>query len=174
MAKKYVNPIKEKFYKQYGHKFGTRENFEQNWKENIRSYVGKFGFGRTKEKLSQQVSLIMREQLLAQEGRYGNKNLFNRIEDIRNKNAKEILDAEKEIYSERTEKFREKYGEEVIYSVFDENNNPIDITLNDLYNDYLNGKFSQEQMNNVIETIKQTSTEYLRGEQYDTKSKYIS
>ena len=159
---KYINPIKEKFYKQYGHKYGTRENFEQNWKQYIRAYVGKFGFGRTKEKLSNQVSLIMREQILAQEGRYGNKNLFKRIENIETKSATEILNAEKEIYEERTENFREKYGEEILWQNGDDKS-----TVNDLFEKYKNGEISQNQMNDIIETVKKTSPEYLSTENYN-------
>ena len=95
MAKKYINPVKEKLWNQYGHKFSDREMFNEIWKNTRYGIVGKFGFGRTKENLSQQIALIMREDLLQE--RFKEKSLFYRITDLKSTSAKDILKIEKEI-----------------------------------------------------------------------------
>lgn len=171
MAKKYYNPIKETLYEQYGHKFSDREQFNIIWKETMYGLVGKFGFGRTKEKLSQQVAMIMREDLL--KTKYGEKSLFFKISDLKSASAKDILKIEKEIYDERTAEFRRKYGDEVFYTEIDENQNERNITLNDMYEKFLKGEISQDTMNDIIEMIKQTSKEYNAQEKYDSVNAFF-
>lgn len=166
MAKKYINPIKEKLWSQYGHKFSDREMFNEVWKNTRYGIVGKFGFGRTKEKLSQQIALIMREDLLQE--RFKEKSLFYKITDLKSTSASDILKIEKDIYTERTEEFRAKYGEEIFYT-----ENGKDITLNDMFEKYLNGDISQEDMNNIIEMVKQVSKEYNAQEKYESVKNYF-
>ena len=171
MAKKYYNPIKEKLYEQYGHKFSGREQFNEIWKETMYGIVGKFGFGRTKEKLSQQTALIMREDLLKE--RFQEKSLFYRISNLKEASAKDILKIERDIYLERTEVFRNTYGSEIFYSETLSDGTINNITLEDMFQKFENGEISQEQMNNIIEMIKQVSKEYNAQEKYERVENYF-
>lgn len=171
MAKKYINPIKEKLYEQYGHKFSGREQFNEIWKQTLYGIVGKFGFGRTKEKLSQQTALIMREDLLKE--KYQEKSLFYRIGNLKEASAKDILKIERDIYLERTENFRNTYGSEVFYTDIFPDGTTKDITLEDMFQKYENGEISQENMNNIIEMVKHTSKEYNAQEKYERVENYF-
>lgn len=171
MAKKYYNPIKEKLYEQYGHKFSGREQFNEIWKQTMYGIVGKFGFGRTKEKLSQQTALIMREDLLKE--RFQEKSLFYRIGNLKDTSAQDILKIERDIYLERTENFRNTYGSEIFYSETLPDGTINNITLEDMFQKFENGEISQEQMNNIIEMIKQVSKEYNAQEKYERVENYF-
>ena len=171
MAKKYINPIKENLYEQYGHKFSGREQFNEIWKQTMYGIVGKFGFGRTKEKLSQQTALIMREDLLKQ--KFQEKSLFYRISNIKESSAQDILKAERDIYIERTEEFREKYGNEIFYSEVSEDGKTNNITLEDMFLKFEKGEISQDTMNDIIEMIKQVSKEYNAQEKYESVKNYF-
>ena len=171
MAKKYINPIKENLYEQYGHKFSGREQFNEIWKETMRGIVGKFGFGRTKEKISQQTALIIREDLLKE--RFKEKSLFFKISDLKSSSAEDILKVEREIYLERTEEFRTKYGSEIFYSEINSDGTLNNITLEDMFKKFENGEISQDTMNDIIEMIKQVSKEYNAQEKYERVENYF-
>lgn len=154
---KYKNPIKESLRENLKNEIiKTNVNFDELWKNSMKLAVGFIGGKRNRfgQKYSEVARYLVREKIL--EPRFKQKSFYSRFEEAEGTFREKFITAQKEEYFERTEAFREKYGDEKIEYL------EVEKTINEWFEMFNENIISEEFLNEVLKEFQRLNKEYLK------------